>query len=133
MARAGLDIVRLRAGLERLTLYAMGQPTITADDVRQAVPAGPEAQADFGIANAIQRNDVREALREAGALARCGHVPFIHPGPVAGSPRRGCRGRGCGRRSTRCFRTDIALKSSGGDPRILLERLVVELCESRRA
>jgi maltooligosyltrehalose trehalohydrolase len=26
------------------------------------------------------------------------------------------------------FRTDEALKSSGGDPRILLERLVVELC-----
>jgi DNA polymerase III delta subunit len=26
------------------------------------------------------------------------------------------------------FRTDLALKSSGGDPRILLERLVVELC-----
>ena len=30
------------------------------------------------------------------------------------------------------FRTDIALKSSGGDPRILIERLVVEMCESRR-
>jgi DNA polymerase III delta subunit len=31
------------------------------------------------------------------------------------------------------FRTDIALKSSGGDSRILLERLVVEMCvESRR-
>ena len=28
------------------------------------------------------------------------------------------------------FRTDEALKSSGGDPRILLERLVVELCAS---
>ena len=26
------------------------------------------------------------------------------------------------------FRTDLALKSSGGDPRRLLERLVVELC-----
>ena len=26
------------------------------------------------------------------------------------------------------FRTDLDLKSSGGDPRILLERLVVELC-----
>jgi hypothetical protein len=25
------------------------------------------------------------------------------------------------------FRTDLALKSSGGDPRVLLERLVVEL------
>ena len=30
------------------------------------------------------------------------------------------------------FRTDLALKSSGGDPRTLLERLVVELCEAPR-
>jgi DNA polymerase III delta subunit len=29
------------------------------------------------------------------------------------------------------FRTDIALKSSGGDPRILIERLVVEMCEEQ--
>jgi hypothetical protein len=27
------------------------------------------------------------------------------------------------------FRTDLAMKSSGGEPRILLERLVVELCD----
>ena len=26
------------------------------------------------------------------------------------------------------FRTDLDLKSSGGDPRVLMERLVVELC-----
>jgi DNA polymerase III delta subunit len=26
------------------------------------------------------------------------------------------------------FRTDIAMKSSGGDPKVLLERLIVELC-----
>src|SRR5262249_3195957 len=31
------------------------------------------------------------------------------------------------------FRTDEQLKSSGGDPRILLERLVVELCSGKRA
>jgi DNA polymerase III delta subunit len=31
------------------------------------------------------------------------------------------------------FRTDLAIKSSGGEPRILLERLVVELCEERAA
>ena len=30
------------------------------------------------------------------------------------------------------FRTDVDLKRSAGDPRILLERLVVELCGSRR-
>jgi DNA polymerase III delta subunit len=26
------------------------------------------------------------------------------------------------------FRTDVALKTSGGEPRVLLERLVIELC-----
>ena len=31
------------------------------------------------------------------------------------------------------FRTDLALKRSAGDPRILLERLVVELCGGKRA
>ena len=30
------------------------------------------------------------------------------------------------------FRTDLALKSSGGEPRVLLERFVVELCEERK-
>ena len=29
------------------------------------------------------------------------------------------------------FRADLDLKSSGGDPKVLLERLVVELCERR--
>jgi len=31
------------------------------------------------------------------------------------------------------FRTDHDLKRSGGDPRVLLERLVVELCAGKRA
>jgi len=31
------------------------------------------------------------------------------------------------------FRTDQDLKRSGGDARVLLERLVVELCEGKRA
>jgi DNA polymerase III delta subunit len=132
VARTGLDIVRLRAGLERVSLYAMGQAAITADDVRQAVPAGPEAHTDFGIANAIQRNDVREALREVGRSLDSGMIPVMILGQL-----RLAAGRLPARRVKSAvdavFRTDIALKSSGGDPRILLERLVVELCESRRA
>ncbi len=36
-------------------------------------------------------------------------------------------------RSTRVFRTDLDLKRSAGDPRVLLERLVVELCAGKRA
>ncbi len=75
--RAGLDIVRLRSGLERVALYAMGQPTVTADDVKQAVAAGPQAQEDFGIANAIQDGDAAGALRQLAASLDAGGVPFM--------------------------------------------------------
>jgi DNA polymerase-3 subunit delta len=131
VARAGLDVVRLRAGLERVSLYAMGQPTITPEDVRQAVPAGPEAHTDFGIANAIARNDVREALREVGRSLESGMVPFMILGQLRLAAER-LPSRRIKSAVDAVFRTDIALKSSGGDPRILIERLVVELCESRR-
>ena len=125
--RAGLDIVRLRAGLERVALYAMGQPAITADDVRQAVPAGPEAQADFGIAKAIWRNDVREALKELALTLEAGAVPVLILGQLRAAAEKLPSPR-LGSAIDAVFRTDLALKSSGGDPRILLERLVVELC-----
>jgi DNA polymerase-3 subunit delta len=131
VARAGLDIARLRAGLDRLTLYAAGQATITADDVRQAVSAGPEAQADWGIANAIQRNDVREALRELGLAFESGDVAVKILGQIriAAEKLSGPRLRPA---MNALLRTDVALKSSGGDPRILLERLVVEMCVPSR-
>lgn len=125
--RAGLDIPRLRAGLERLALYALGQPTITVDDVRQAVSAGPEAQADFGIANAIRSNDVREALRELGLALDAGAPPFFVLGQLRSAAEK-LPGPRLGAAIDAVFRTDLAVKSSGGDPRILLERLVVELC-----
>ena len=34
----------------------------------------------------------------------------------------------CQRAADALLRTDLALKMSGGDPSVLLERLVVELC-----
>ncbi|HVZ20925.1 MAG TPA: DNA polymerase III subunit delta [Vicinamibacterales bacterium] len=125
--RSGLDIVRLRSGLERVALYAMGQKVITAVDVRQAVPAGPEAQADFGIAKAIWRNDARDALHELGLVLDAGGSPFMVMGQLRAAAEKlpAPRLRGA---IDAVFRTDLALKSSGGDQRILLERLVVELC-----
>jgi DNA polymerase-3 subunit delta len=130
--RAGLDIARLRGGLERVALYTLGQPAVTADDVRQSVAAGPEAQADFGIAKAIWRNDVREALRELGLAFEAGAVPVMLMGQLRAAAEK-LPGAQLGRAIDAVFRTDLAIKSSGGDPRILLERLVVELCgESSR-
>jgi DNA polymerase-3 subunit delta len=129
--RAGLDLVRLRSGLERLALYAMGQSAITADDVRQAVPAGPEAQADFGIANAISRNDAAEALHELHLALDAGAAPYFVLGQLRTAAERLPPSRLHGGIEA-VFRTDLALKTSGGEPRVLLERLVVELCVPRR-
>lgn len=129
--RAGVSIVRLRAGLERLVLYTMGRPSVTAEDVREAVPAGPEDQTDFGIANAIERSDAANGLRELRLALDAGAQPVMVLGQVrfAAEKLPGTRAR---QGIEAVFRTDLALKSSGGDPRILLERLVVELCEERR-
>jgi DNA polymerase-3 subunit delta len=127
VARTGLDVVRLRAGLERAALYALGQPAITARDVEEAVVTAPEAQADFGIANAIGRSDVRSALVELGLALDGGAAPYFLMGQIryAAEKLPSARVR---TGIDAVYRTDLALKSSGGDPRILLERLVVELC-----
>ena len=46
---------------------------------------------------------------------------------VSGRSRR----RACAPAVDALFRTDLDLKRSAGDPRVLLERLVVELCAGR--
>ena len=125
--RAGPDLVRLRSGLERVALYALGQPSITAEDVRQAMPAAPDAQVDFGVAKAIWRNDARSALRELSLALDAGAIPVM----MMGQLRAAAEKLPAARLKTAIdavMRTDLALKSSGGDARVLLERLVVELC-----
>jgi DNA polymerase-3 subunit delta len=130
VSRVGLDLTRLRAGLERVSLYAMGQPAITVDDVKEAVAPGPEMQEDFGIANAIKRNDVRVALKELSLALENGAMPFFVLGQLRAAAERLPAPR-LPHAIESVFRTDLALKSSGGDPKILLERLVVELCVIR--
>jgi DNA polymerase III subunit delta len=130
--RAGLDLVRLRAGLDRVMLYAMGEPTITADVVRQVVSAAPDAQTDFGIAKAIARNDAADALHELHLALDAGWMPVVVMGQlrVAAERRPASRLRDA---MDAVLRTDLALKSSAGDARTLLERLVVEMCDAPRS
>lgn len=125
--RAGLDIGRLRAGLDRLALYAMGESTISAGDVRQVVTAGPDAQENFGVANAISRNDTAKALHELGLALDAGMTPYMMLGQLRLAAERLPSNR-IRPAIEAVFRTDLAVKTSGGDPRVLLERLVVELC-----
>jgi DNA polymerase III subunit delta len=128
--RAGTDIARLRGDVERLLLYAAGKPRITIADAREVVSA-ESAQDDWAVTNAIQRGDTGEALKQLGLSLEAGSVPFMILGQLAwfvreklafSDPRR------VRPAIEALFRTDLDLKSSGGDPRVLLERLVVELC-----
>jgi DNA polymerase III delta subunit len=107
-------------------LYALGQATITADDVKAVMAAPPDLAEDFGIANAIREGDTPAALRQLAAALDAGAQPFFLLGQIRSAAEQAPSARI--RESIEAvFRTDLALKSSGGDPRILLERLVVEL------
>jgi DNA polymerase-3 subunit delta len=133
--RAGPDVKRLRADVDRLLLYVLGEKRISVEDVREVV--GPASlQDDWAMANAIEARQSGEALRQlalmldAGAppekiLGQLGWLvrskfPTIAPSELPSAVEA-------------VFRTDLDLKRSAGDPRVLLERLVVELCYARAA
>lgn len=129
----GGDLRRLRRELDRLLLYALSQKRITIDDARAI--AGPAAlQDDWAMANAIEAGQAGEALRQLALTLDAGAAPEMILGQLgwlvrskfpALAPTAVAPG------VEALFRTDQALKLSAGDPRILLERLVVELCGRR--
>jgi DNA polymerase-3 subunit delta len=133
--RAGTDISRLRGDVERLLLYAAGKPRITMADAADVVSA-ETAQDDWAVTTAIQRGDAPEALRHLGLALEAGGVPFKILGQLAWFVREKLPFVDVRRvrpAIEALFRTDLDLKSSGGDARVLLERLVVELCRSNGA
>lgn len=124
----GLSLGRLRAEVDKLVLFAAGEPAITARHVKELVLPQTEPGEDFALGRAIWNNDVRAALRELTAQLETGIQPVMVLGQVraaAGRLKPDARAR---QALDAVFRTDLALKSSGGEPRFLLERLLVELC-----
>jgi DNA polymerase-3 subunit delta len=132
--RDGTDVTRLRNDVDRLLLYALGQKTVTVDDVRQI--AGPEAlQDDWAMTNAIEAGDAAAALRQLALILDAGAAPEKVLGQLGWLVRSKFPAVAPGALKAAIdavFRTDLDLKSSSGAPRILLERLVAELCTWRR-
>ena len=132
--RAGPDLKRLRSEIDRLLLYALGQKKISVDDARAV--AGPAAlQDDWAMANAIEAGQPGEALRQLALTLEAGAAPEMVLGQLgwlvrAKFPNLAPAGVAPG--VAALFRTDVDWKRSAGDPRVLLERLVVELCGARR-
>jgi DNA polymerase-3 subunit delta len=131
-AAAG-DAAKFRSDVERVLTFARGEGIVTADHVEAAILAHETSTDDWAIARAIERGDAATALREARVRLEDGDSPFQMLGQLAfvirtPPPRGRYPAAKLERAVDALFRTDIALKSSGGDPRALIERLIVELC-----
>ena len=126
--RAGFDIVRLRGDIDRLMLYTVGKPGITLADAQEIVTA-ETANDDWAVTNAILNGYAKEALRQLGMALDAGGVSYQILGQLAWFVRdKMADARRIPAAIEALMRTDLDLKTSGGDPRVLLERLVVELC-----
>jgi DNA polymerase III delta subunit len=131
------DVKRLRGEVERLLLYALGQLKITLADAREV--AGPAALQDhWALANAIEKGDTATALTELAKALDGGGVPEAVLGQVAWVVRAkfpGIPDVDLPAAVNLVFRTDLQLKRtnrSSGQPRMLLERLIVGLCGRER-
>jgi DNA polymerase III delta subunit len=128
--RGGTDVKRLRGDVERLLLYALGQRTVTVNDVRDVV--GPAVlQDDWAMANAIEAGDAASALRQLALMLDAGAPPEKILGQLGWLVRTKFPMQAPAKLRASIealFRTDLDLKRSAGDPRVLLDRLVVELC-----
>ena len=122
--RLGPDASRLRHELERLVLFVGNDREITLADIRDV--AGPAVAWDkWAVTNAIERRDTAVALRELAISLEDGVYPLMVLGQLAWLARTRLE---LSEVVDAIFRTDQALKSSRGEPRILLERLVVQMC-----
>lgn len=128
-ARAGPDLPRLRGEVERLLLFVGDAPAVGLEDARMV--AGPAAaHDDWAVARAIERGQAAAALRELALIVESGAAPYMVLGQLAWVVRTRMPNHRVAGAVESLYRTDLDLKSSAGDPRVLLERLVVELCES---
>jgi DNA polymerase-3 subunit delta len=131
LAHAGSDIAVLRGDVERIRLYCHGRKTVTLEDV-EAVVSGTALLNPWAIVNAVERGNAGEALRQVRIVSEAGEAPYMTLGQIGWWVRNKLPTMAPPERVRAAvdavFRTDLAMKSSGGEPRILLERLIVELC-----
>jgi DNA polymerase-3 subunit delta len=124
---AGTDIGRLRAEFDRVMLYATGDGLITEAAVR-AVAGAPTTRDPWALTGAVGRGAAADALRELAMKLDAGEEPVMILGQLAWFVRAKMNPARAAAGADAVFRTDVALKTTRGEPRVLLERLVVELC-----
>jgi DNA polymerase III delta subunit len=124
----GLNLGRIRAEVDKLVLYAAGEAAVSERHIRDLLVPEHEPGEGPAVGMAVREGDARRALRELAALLDAGVAPLPILGQIrwgAGSLRPSARVQWA---LDRVLDTDIRMKTSAGDPRHLLECLVVELC-----
>lgn len=124
----GLSLARVRSEVDKLVLYAGGAGTITTAHVKEVVASAEEPGEDFALGKAIWNGQVAAALREVDALTDAGMPAPMVLGQVRAAVirlRPDARARAA---LTAVLDADLAVKRSRGEPRYVLERLVVEVC-----
>src|SRR5262249_744024 len=97
----------------------------------QEVVSAETAQDDWAVTNAIAQRNAAEALRQLTLAIDAGAVPYMILGQLGWFVRDKLPNvdvRRVPAAIDAVCRAALDLKSSGGDPKVLLERLVVELC-----
>jgi DNA polymerase III delta subunit len=124
----GLSLGRIRAEVEKVVLYAAGESSVTERHIRDLVVPETEPGEDFALGKAIWAGQTAAALAEIAAQFDAGAQAVMVLGQIraaAGRLRPDTRAR---QALELVLRMDLAIKSSAGQPKHLLERLVVELC-----
>lgn len=124
----GLSLSRLRAEVDKLVLYAAAAGKITAQDVRDVVAPVEEPGEDFALGKAIWAGNAAGALRELGVLLDGGAPAPMLLGQIRAAVIR-LRPDSRARAALRgVLDADLAVKTSRGEPRYVLEKLLVEVC-----
>ena len=91
---------------------------------------------DWGLANAVEAGRAADAVTQLHALLDSGSTAEMVLGQIGWIVRDKfprIAPHAVRQAVDAVFRTDQSLKGSGGDRRMLLERLVVELCDRGKA
>lgn len=127
--RAAGDRSRVRMETDRACLYAAGRQVVTLADVEAIIGSATVTDA-WRLVRQMEGGYLAPALRELDMLLAEGGVPVMILGQLRTFVERSALMPAA---VDALLRTDLALKNSGGDPRVLLERLVVELVGLRES
>ena len=129
---AGEDVNTLRGDVERVLLYAAGRKIVGAEQVSAAISTSVAAGGGWTLSNHVTAGRTADALRELRLELSEGGSPYMILGMLRSAAERSVASRDLPRATDALLRTDLALKTSNGDPQVLLERLIVELCATGR-